>query len=242
MLRNLCTSDVTWTVQSSSVQMVSMHSGRPICAPHCLWSFPNVAFETCDLEFDNQHRTRIIMTGNAWGFHLITNVKYAYISLFTGCWALKQQTPTVNWWKSLFPIIQKLMWYVLLICLIYLFIHFTVPFGKFRPPYLGKATAAARATLPNPAGACWVFSCFRNPPNSDMDYRIFYMRTRSFLCVRIHTGDGHTDSESAQHFDSEKTQNLFLCSWQAWTSGLWISSLTLYQLSHPVTHLSARIL
>ena len=25
--------------------------------------------------------------------------------------------------------------------------------------------------------ACWVFSCFCNPPNSDMDYRIFIVRT-----------------------------------------------------------------
>ena len=25
--------------------------------------------------------------------------------------------------------------------------------------------------------ACWVFLCFRNPPNSDMDHRIFIMRT-----------------------------------------------------------------
>ena len=48
---------------------------------------------------------------------------------------------------------------------------------------------------------CVVFSCFRNPPNSDMDYRIFNVRT--FLCVRTHTGVGHTD-ESAQHFDSEE--------------------------------------
>ena len=34
--------------------------------------------------------------------------------------------------------------------------------------------------------ACWVFSCFRKPPNSDMD-RIFNVRTWSFLCVRVHT-------------------------------------------------------
>ena len=26
-------------------------------------------------------------------------------------------------------------------------------------------------------GACWVFYCFYNPPNSDMDYKIFNMRT-----------------------------------------------------------------
>ena len=58
----------------------------------------------------------------------------------------------------------------------HLFILYTlfIPFGKFGPPYLGKATAAARATrLPSPTSACWVFSRFRNPPNSGMDYRIF---------------------------------------------------------------------
>ena len=44
--------------------------------------------------------------------------------------------------------------------------------------------------------ACWVFACFCNPPNSDMDCRIFNVHT----CVRIHSGVGHTDSESAQHF------------------------------------------
>ena len=25
--------------------------------------------------------------------------------------------------------------------------------------------------------ACWVFLCFRNPPDSDMDYRVFNVRT-----------------------------------------------------------------
>ena len=36
---------------------------------------------------------------------------------------------------------------------------------------------------------------------------MFYVRT--FLCVRIHTGVGHTD-ESAQHFDSEKLSKFCL--------------------------------
>ena len=42
--------------------------------------------------------------------------------------------------------------------------------------------------------------CFHNPPNSDVDYRICNVRTRSFVCVSIHTGAGHTDSEPAQPF------------------------------------------
>ena len=33
-----------------------------------------------------------------------------------------------------------------------------------------------------------IFSCFRNPPNSDMDYRSFSVCTWSLLYVGIHTG------------------------------------------------------
>ena len=47
-----------------------------------------------------------------------------------------------------------------------------------------------------------MFSCFSNPSNSNIDYRIF--NVHMFLCMRIHTGVGHTDIESAQLFDSEK--------------------------------------
>ena len=57
------------------------------------------------------------------------------------------------------------------------FIHFIIPFWKFGPHYLGKATAAARAALPSPICASWVILCFRNPLNSDMDYKIFNVRT-----------------------------------------------------------------
>ena len=52
----------------------------------------------------------------------------------------------------------------------------SVPCGKYGPPYPGKATAAARAALPSPSSACWVFLCFRDPSKSDMDYRIFNVR------------------------------------------------------------------
>ena len=37
------------------------------------------------------------------------------------------------------------------------------------------------------SSACWVFLCFRNPLDWDMDYRIFAVRTWSFLCVHIYT-------------------------------------------------------
>ena len=43
----------------------------------------------------------------------------------------------------------------------YFFNTLLIPSGKFGPPYLGKAAAAATAALPSPTSACWVFSCFR---------------------------------------------------------------------------------
>ena len=65
-----------------------------------------------------------------------------------------------------------------------------------------------------------VFSCFRNSPNSHIDYRIFNMRTWSFLCIRIQTGVGHTDSESAQQFWLRKTLTIFvLCTWRGLNLG-----------------------
>ena len=47
---------------------------------------------------------------------------------------------------------------------------------------------------------CWLFSCFYNPPNSDMDYGIFNVWTWSFgVCVRIHTWVGHTADSESEH-------------------------------------------
>ena len=52
-------------------------------------------------------------------------------------------------------------------------------------------------------GACWVFQCFHNPPNSDMDYGIFIVRTdiNAYDCTR-----GFTDivRESAPKVDSRR--------------------------------------
>ena len=75
-------------------------------------------------------------------------------------------------------ICMKLSFFVCLSGILHLFSFFLhlIPFGKFGPPYLSKVTAAARAILPSPTGACWVFLCFHNPPNSDMDNRIFNVR------------------------------------------------------------------
>ena len=80
-----------------------------------------------------------------------------------------------------------------------------------------------------------MFSCFHNPPNFDMNYRILNMHT--FLCVRIHTGvwHWHTDNKSAQHFDLKKLSQIFLCSGRDSISNLWSwNPLDLYQLSHHV--------
>ena len=74
-----------------------------------------------------------------------------------------------------------------------------------------------RLIIPPLLSARWVFSCFCNPPNSDVDYRIFNMWMWSFLCMCIHTGDGHTNSESA-HFWLRKI-HVFLCSRQGSNSG-----------------------
>ena len=65
--------------------------------------------------------------------------------------------------------------------------------------------------------ACWVFSCFRSPPNSDMDYIIVNVRTWSFLCARIHTGGWAHTSTASRHnmFYSEKLRKKnLLCSWR----------------------------
>lgn len=49
----------------------------------------------------------------------------------------------------------------------------------FLPRHLGSHTPISEE-------ACWVFSCFYNPPNSDIVYRIFSVRTW-VLCLRVHT-------------------------------------------------------
>ena len=48
--------------------------------------------------------------------------------------------------------------------------------------------------------ACWVFLCFRNPPNSNMEYRDLYqVYTIILACAYTHRGWAHWQ-ESAQHF------------------------------------------
>ena len=69
-------------------------------------------------------------------------------------------------------------------------------FGLFSP---GKAICD-RMTLPTPS-ACWVFLCFHNWTDSDMDYRIFNVRTdvNIWSCTQ---GCTDTVRESALKVDS----------------------------------------
>ena len=68
-----------------------------------------------------------------------------------------------------------------------------------------------------------------------MGYMIFNVRTWSFLCVRMHLGVGQPTASRHNIFDSEKTSHFSCAPDGIRTSGLCISSPTLYQLSHPVT-------
>ena len=50
-------------------------------------------------------------------------------------------------------------------------------------------------------GACWLFWCFHNPPNSDMDCRIFNVCTDVTACI-AHRGCTDTEREPALNTDS----------------------------------------
>ena len=106
----------------------------------------------------------------------------------------------------------------LMICLFFVFVCCTLdcPSGEFSHEKFGslspRKVSCNRVALPTLINYDMHAGSFRvsiNVPNYDMDYRIFYVHTWSFACERIHTGVGHTDSESAQHFDSKKL-TLFL--------------------------------
>ena len=116
---------------------------------------------------------------------------------------------------------------------------FIIPFGKFGSPYLGMATTAARAALPSPTSARWVFSWFRNPPTLTWTTgSLTSVRDHSYACV--YTWGLRTPTTSQHDIcDSEKTLTNCSCAPDGAggirTSGLWIFSPTLYQLSHPVS-------
>ena len=82
-----------------------------------------------------------------------------------------------------------------------------------------------------PFSACWVFSCFHNPPNSDMDYRIFNIshacvHDHSYVCAYTH-GLGTLTVSQHSTFDSEKL-TIFSCAPDRIQSSVhWILSLML---------------
>ena len=47
---------------------------------------------------------------------------------------------------------------------------------------LPRGKSAATESRYSTYYACWVFKCFHNPPNSDMDYGIFNVRTDVNAC------------------------------------------------------------
>ena len=83
-----------------------------------------------------------------------------------------------------------------------------------------------------PQAVCSRVQCFRNPPNSDIDYRIFNVRTWLFLCTRIHTGVGHTN-KSAEHFDLEKQFLVLRMGFDPLVFGSWIDALPMKPPRHP---------
>ena len=64
--------------------------------------------------------------------------------------------------------------------------------------------------IPSPTSACQVFSGFHNPRNSDMDYRIFNVRSvRDHFCACTYTRGLGTPTAS-QHFFFTWKNSLFL--------------------------------
>ena len=66
----------------------------------------------------------------------------------------------------------------------------SIPCGEFRPPFLGQEPPPEQTT--ESYAACWVFSRFRNPPNSDMAYKTF--NDHSYACI-LYKGFRHTESQ-----------------------------------------------
>ena len=92
----------------------------------------------------------------------------------------------------------------------------------------------------------WQCRDLRIPPNSDIDYRIFNVCTRSFLCVHIHTrGWAHRHLTSQLNiFNSEKL-TFFLRSWRDSNLGsldLESDALPVEPPRHPLSYLPVAIL
>ena len=86
----------------------------------------------------------------------------------------------------------RCLW-VFLVCFLYTLLFLSANSGRLT--WVGLQQPQEQA-LPSPTRACWVVSCFRNPPNSYVDNMIFNV----FFYACVYTPVGHTDSESARHF------------------------------------------
>ena len=120
---------------------------------------------------------------------------------------------------------------------LYLVYTLIIPGGKFGPLYLGKATAAERAPLP--IKSCQVHA---GSFNVSVIHRTPTWTSGSLTCVHDHPyACSYTrrlgTPTTSQHniFYSEKLTDFSCAPDIVRTSGLRISSPTLYQLSHPVT-------
>ena len=113
-------------------------------------------------------------------------------------------------------------------------------FWKFKPPYLGKATTAARAALHSPTIACWVLSCFRNPPKSDIHYRIF--NAYVIILMRAYTQGGWAHRQISTTFLTRENSQIvlvLLAGFEPWVLTLDLESevLPIGPHSHPRSNL-----
>ena len=91
------------------------------------------------------------------------------------------------------------------------------------------------------AGSFHVSIIHRTPTWTTVSLTCVRDHSEMHACVYVHTGVGHTDRESAQHLWPRKTLTNLSCapdSDRVRTSGLWIWSLMLYQLTliEPLRH------
>ena len=83
----------------------------------------------------------------------------------------------------------------------FLTIYSSLSGNSGRLAWVIKATAAAGAALPSHTSACCVFSCFRYPHNSDMDYRISKLSRFGYTLINMQ-GKSLKQKDSNRHTDS----------------------------------------